>query len=245
MTRAMKFALGLIFGAALVALGAADASADHFIRLSKKHIIFGYGQLNFTNIGRADGRNEAFKLVNPIHVDQIAAVFVYQRPTLLYQTICVPEASGGMDNCPNFAGEPDDSGEVPYEPEVFLGCLVKRLTPHGAIGIDSNNAPTRNDEVSISEEGVPRFLVTIWAPVDKVDVTGLTKPRRKADGLGGRTVGSGRQTVHQVGHPGLFSLPSNDVVSGQREEAIDCVCERLAALSVSRNTFNPFGIACP
>ena len=45
-----------------------------------------------------------------------------------------------------------------------------------------------------------------------------------------------------LAHPGLFSLPSNDVVPGQREAAIQCVLDDLVRFGLPLDLFSDFGI---
>ena len=76
------------------------------------------------------------------------------------------------------------------------------------------------------------------------------KARRLADGLGGVIVGrddSDARGYHLV-HPLLFALPDDEVVSGQRDAACECICERIKLLGFAdarvNSVFAPFGIVC-
>jgi hypothetical protein len=122
-----------------------------------------------------------------------------------------------------------------HEPdtEVYLGCTIEVLTPHAAIGGDRF--------VGTSDE--PRYVESIWVPLEKVKIRYKNKTRRVriADGLGGRTsFGHGKYGF--MAHPDLFSLPSDDVVPGQRQAAIDCVQAELGSLGLSLYIFQEFGI---
>ena len=250
MTRTMQFTVGLLSSASLLALGAAGASADHFDKLGRKHTNYGVAQYNVTNVSRS--RRVGLTLMNPIHVTQLAAILMYQRPTRNRTTFCPAAAA------PCTAAEFEA-----YLPEVFLGCLVVEMTPHSAVSLHDSTSTTwldtsftdagaawpglpgtnRNSGIN----GMPRVAEVIWGPAEKVKVAGVRGLKRKADGLGGTTAGGHRTARSHTNllHPGLFSLPSNDVVAGQREDAIECVCEGLADLFADRNTFEKFGISCP
>ena len=221
-TRALKLGLALLSGAALLALGAAPLQANHFQRISPKHTLYGVSQYNY--LTTAEEPRDLLYLLNPNHVTQIAAMLFYQRPT------------------PDF---PD------VDPEVFLGCLVKKLTPNGAIGILEQEWL---DALfgGVDDDSVPPYVEVIWGPRKKVTikVDGVEKTRRLADGLGGFTVPTGGKNrggraMSGLAHPKSFSLPLNKVVAGQREVAIACICAELGALAVSGETFQPFGVKCP
>jgi hypothetical protein len=123
-------------------------------------------------------------------------------------------------------------------PEKYLTCQVRKLTPHASISITQ-------EVLFPGGENVPSYAEVIWAPADKVSPgQGNGQNRRIADGLGGFSY-AGRDIPTSVAHPGLFSLPSNDVVGGQREAAITCVCAGLAVAGLSADVFSEFGITCP
>ena len=105
---------------------------------------------------------------------------------------------------------------------------------------------------------VPAYVESIWVPLDPVEVRdntgdddddddggsgsgGGVQLTRVADGLGGLTV-FGRGAFHFLAHPDLFSLPSDDVVPGQRRAAIDCVLLVLAAQGLPSDVFSDFGV---
>ena len=126
-----------------------------------------------------------------------------------------------------------------------------RLTPHAALDLTSpavgGNFPTgtEGDFPEVPPFFPPRYAEVIWAPEDKVRVRGRGhRGTRLADGLGGRSQGAVNTTVHHLAHPSLFSLPSNDVVPGQREDAVNCVCNNLVLLGLDSHTFKDFGIRC-
>ena len=132
-----------------------------------------------------------------------------------------------------------DRGANAGTPEKYLNCVVRQLTPHASISIEEGDYFPTTDEVSTYAE-------VIWAPVAKVSPgKGNGENRRIADGLGGY-FHTGRD-LHdpRLAHPGLFSLPSNTVVAGQRENAINCVCTGLSGLALSGDVFSEFGINCP
>ena len=242
MTRTMQFTVGLLSGASLIALGAAGASADHFKRLSPKHTNYGVAQYNFAHVS-CNTCSTCVTLNNPVHVDQIAAVLMYTRPTVEFTTVC-------LDPPCTVTADYDD-----YLTEVFLGCVVVEMTPNSDLGLkgtDSTDWPTENEiwpgcpgfDLQSGTDGMPRTAEVIWAPAEKVTVAGLPSPRRRADGLGGILRGSAdeRARAHSLMHPGLFSLPPD---AGDAADAIECVCAGLGDLFADRDTFKPFGIDCP
>ncbi len=199
-----------------------DRHKSRFSRLSAAHTQYGVSQYNYGIVPREGGGPMGFlpapmKLMNPNSVTQIAAVLVYNRS--------------------------EDASEV----EEFLGCVVNRLTPHAALDLTSpvvgGNFPTGEADAFVVPPGFPpRYAEVIWAPEDKVRVRG--RGTRLADGLGGRSQGAVNTTAHHLAHPSLFSLPSNDVVLGQREAAVECVCNNLMLLELDSRTFRDFGIRC-
>jgi hypothetical protein len=196
-------------------LGANSVWADHFKRLSTKHTSYGVSQLNYANLSQDTGvPSPVFKLMNPGHVTQAAAAFVYSSAR----------------------------GDVGTDPEVYLGCSVAVVPPHGSIGI------TGDDLVTVPG-GEPLYGEVIWAPLEKVDF-GKHKGKEKdygriADGLGGSFGGARSEGESRLAHPGLFSLPSDSAFPGQRQAAIDCVCADLGTLGESPDIFSEFGIDCP
>ena len=253
MTRTLQFTIGLLSGASLIALGAPSASADHFRKINPKHPNYGVSQLNVTNVSRQ--RPVCLVLNNPNHVTQLAAVLMYQRPTADRTSFCPATTSALCTAAADFEE---------YLPEVFLGCLVVEMTPHSGVGLHDSSSTTWLD-TSFSDpgaawpgcpgndrdggEGVPRYAEVLWGPKEKVtiEVDGVEVTRRLANGLGGIAIGSAKRNAQRnnLMHPSAFALPSNDVVAGQREDAIECVCAGLADLFASGDTFRPFGTDCP
>ena len=205
-------AMGL---AALMFLGASPVSAGHFEELSVHHTNYGVAQFNYGNLAarNIDDFTPLIKLMNPVHVTQVAAVIVY-------------EAARGFR--PGTAG-------------AYSTCLVRELTPHGSLGLPEAvvNPPGRR---------VAKYAEVIWAPVDPVsdddDDDNIDDLTRLADGLGGYWEhGAGNhEGKPELALPHLFSLPSDAVVLGQRQAAIDCVLAGLAALGLSPDIFSDFGI---
>jgi len=133
--------------------------------------------------------------------------------------------------------------------EVFLGCKVRVLAPHSSTDISDADLVTAG-----VPQGRPLYTEHIWAPLGEISVRqddderhekSDRKKRRTADGLGGNAEGSSFERELRLAHPGLFSLPSNSVIPGQRETAIGCVCAELAAQSLNADIFSDFGIRCP
>ena len=209
--------------ALMVGLSAVPLAADHFKKLSTDHTSYGVAQLNYGNIPGADSSSTrpAMKLMNPVHVTQVAAVIAYEAAR----------------------------GRFPGTAEVFVTCVVRVLTPHASIGIP---------EAVFNVKDSPKYVEVIWVPMEAVSLAkGSGKSdksdksskksnntRRIADGLGGNfDSGAGnREGNSRLAHPGLFSLPSDDVVAGQRGAAINCVLDGLFDLGMDNDIFSEFGI---
>src|SRR5574341_2344249 len=200
-------------------LGATTVWADHFKPLSPNHTSYWVAQRNYGNISQSavdNGEMPAVKLMNPNHVTQAVAGLIYSS----------------------------DRGQRRQPSEVFLGCKVEVLTPHGSKDISG---------AELVAAGVPDdrplYGEYIWAPLEKVnlgrdddedDKRGDGRKRRIADGLGGRAVHRllDVEGEVQLAHPGLFSLPSDSVVSGQRQKAINCICAELVAQGLDPKVFS-------
>lgn len=220
-------------GIASFSLMISPVSAGHsFEKLSKNHLQFGVSQFLAGNV--PNSRPQNLKLMNPNHVTQVAAVLIYER----------------VKENPSF-------GPI-GEAELFLGCAVRELSPHAAVGISS-------EEVGDTEDFTALYVEVISAPATPVKrKTGKwleswneregneregkeRKGLRLADGLGIIADASGSEKSLHLIHPGLFSLPSDDVVDGQQQAAIDCVCAALDELPDDSDleVFEDFGIDCP
>jgi hypothetical protein len=158
------------------------------------------------------------KLVNPNRVTQLVSVLVYSRH--------------------KERGDSNPTG-------VFQGCLVRELIPHGAVTIDPSDVP--HDNVGgILDKPYRRYAEAIWTPVEEVVIREGQQERRTriANGLGGAFYGgSNRRSL--LAHPSRFSLPSDRVVPGQRQKAIDCICDGVIAIDPEhQDVFEEFGINC-
>jgi len=207
-------------------LGAVTVWADHFQPLSPNHTNYGVAQLNYGNISQSAFDNSempAFKLMNPNHIPQAVAGLIYSS----------------------------DRGQQRQPSEVFLGCKVDVLTPHGSTDISGAELVAAG-----VPDNRPLYGEFIWAPIEKVtlrrdddddDKKGDWKRRRIADGLGGSAVIARGEVEGEVrlAHPGLFSLPSDSVVAGQRQKAINCICAELAVQDLDPKVFSEFGVTCP
>ena len=220
---------GTLSLAPLVLLGATSAHADHFKPLSPHHTAYGVSQLGYGDLRGhdEDSLTPMARLHNPNHITQVAALIFYDAAR----------------------------GQNPGTPELFVGCHCKVLTPHASVGVSEEDVPGSGLEMS---PGRARYAEAIWSPVDPVrvrkgrgdddDDDDDRARRRIADGLGGAfNIGASDfagASIH-LAHPGLFSLPSNSVVPGQRQVAIDCLCHELARLNLNRDIFKEFGVICP
>jgi len=206
----------------LFAITADPLLAKSFAPLSANHTNYGVAQFNFGEVccaGMPVGLPTVVRLMNPVKVTQVAAVIVYESVS---------------DDSIGFFG---NAGK-------YVGCTLPKLPPHSSMGINRDQLPQNADFAG-------KYVEVIWAPVKEVTTSGRRFKRntRLADGLGGyfsnAHEGQYEGTV-QLAHPKLFSLPSDDVVPGQRQEAIDCICEGLSDLGLSGDIFSEFGIGpCP
>jgi hypothetical protein len=156
----------------------------------------------------------ALKLVNPTPVTMVATALFYER-----------EGRNGA-----IAG-------------TFLGSVVEELGPHAALQIEND---AEFDE-KINPKGVPLYVEVISVPKEPVRVWWYWKQKkyvRLADGLG--IVGGSNNIQGNIFliNPKLFSLPADDVFTGQHEAAIDSVCSELKTNGLGLNLFEEFGISC-
>ena len=118
--------------------------------------------------------------------------------------------------------------------EVFQSCVVARLTPHHSEGF----ALTTNRRV---------YIEVISSPEAKQKLPN-GQMVRLGDGMGiNGSTGDGSDPEYlRLLHPAMFSLPSNAVVAGQREAAITCICDGLAAIGAPIDVFHDhFLPPCP
>ena len=117
-------------------------------------------------------------------------------------------------------------------PAEFVTCLVPPpLTPHASV------------QYNLDFLDVSRTYVELIAVPTETHHGG-----RLRDGLGINGTAAAQSdsaTPLALLHPKLFSLPSDDDFAGQRQAAIDCICDGLDALAgVSNGVFEEFGIDC-
>lgn len=209
---------------ACVLVGTASGQSNRFNRLSLEHTDYGVSQFSYGNMPNLTGdlSKPAIKLMNPVRVPQAVAAIIYssQRGSL----------GGGTS------------------PGVFQGCTVRVLNPHDSVAVTRGEFASGGAPLDL-----PLYTEYIWSPVSKVRV-GPGRIRyghrgkrgtRLADGLGGSGSEQGGKEGITLAHPSLFSLPSNDTVPGQREAAIDCICQQTWTLGLSRDVFEEFGAMCP
>ena len=202
----------------LTVAGSAAADDRSFSRLSAHHTAMGVSQFNYGLVPRAGGgANQA-----------VPAPMKLANPGPVAQAAAVLVYSRSVNQ------------------EAFIGCVVRKVTPHGAMDLldpaIGGDFPTGDETFPVPPGLPPRYAETIWAPLHPVRIG--ERHTRIADGLGGRAYGAVHAIEHHLAHPRLFSLPSNDVVEGQREKAIACVCDGMAARDIPPRTFRPFGIRC-
>ena len=155
-SRVLTMTLGVFLGLGLLAAGATSASAKHFRACSKDHIDTGVSQYsNFLVDGDTYDGSTVF-LTNTNHVDQTAAIFVYER-----------EGNGFV-----------------VTPGTFRGCLVRSLIPHQSDPIDADDFRIAIGAPLDQSADVSVVVDVLWAPNTPVKVG--TSRKRKADGLGGR-----------------------------------------------------------
>jgi hypothetical protein len=208
---------------ALVAFmtAASVTQADHFKKLSPNHTGYGVAQLNYGNIARSElsATRPAVKIMNPNHVTQVVAIFVY-------------EAARGAN-----AGTTG----------AYVDCRVRQVTPHGSLGIPEIEFPDSGTAMYAEAIWAPVHEVTVFEDDDEHggrDDDDEAFATRFADGLGGSfaTTVFGAEGLSNLAHPELFSLPNDDASPGQRQAAIDCVLLGLASLGLDPNIFTQFGI---
>jgi len=120
--------------------------------------------------------------------------------------------------------------------EKFLSCVVLELTPHAAVYLDEDVFEAGIPMPGGFDDDGPYYSEIISAPRDG----------RLADGLGILAQDGTQQASMRAVHPRLFSLPSDTVLLGQRQTAIDCVCNGLFGLDmpvpIPSDIFSAFGI---
>ena len=219
-----------LLGVAILSLGTTPCWAGHaFKKLSSEHVSFGVSQFLAGSIPPASD-HIALKLLNPNHVTQVAAVFVYDRTK-----------RREFDDAKGTAG-------------LFRGCLLQVLVPHAALGLgptsgfpeNPSNTPTYVEVISAPETPVleatgNRFL-ELWRKKKGIK----PKTLRMADGLGIVAHGASLENIPLFRlHPGMFSLPSEDVPENKPGAATNCVCDGLSKLELDPEVFEDFGIDCP
>jgi hypothetical protein len=112
----------------------------------------------------------------------------------------------------------------------FLDYNVVRMSPHESSSIQG-----------VDSEVNQRGIDIISAP-ETPEGSSMWGYRRTADGLGIILTHS-YNTVHIFpGNPSAFTLPANDAVAGQREEAINSILCGLQDIGAPLDTFKDFGI---
>ena len=227
MTRTVKFSVGLAAGVSLLGLSAAPLMASHYQEISNHHTRWGISQLNAMDL---DTQSDMV-VYNPNHDTQLAAVLLYRRADFEYRLL--PDSAGQL-----FL---DFIDEGPAE--EWRACIVVELTPHAAIELDwpkPSDPPWPNQQ----------YVETIFAPLDPVRAPGTNnKARRLADGLGGVITAEGESDSrgYHLVNPLMFTLPE-DVGTGTRAAACECICERISLLGFTasrvNSVFAPFGIVC-
>ena len=156
-----KLALSICLILAFTAFAADDDSSDDssdgndglsvFSKLSNDHIAMGVSQFNYGLVPRANGGPQNF----------VPAPMKLANPGPVSQAAAVLVYNRGAN------------------PETFIGCVVREVTPHGAIDLLDPDPPLFGDFPQ-GEQGTfpappnfpPRYAETIWAPVKPVRVKG-------------------------------------------------------------------------
>ncbi len=223
MRRMRQWIVITVVGTAFLSLATTPCWAGHaFKRLSKNHLLFGVSQFLAGNINSREAT--PLKLFNPTPVTQVVAALFYER-----------ESEG-----------PQPGGNAAQ----FRACLVRLLTPHGALQLNLDFVATNPHN--------RHYVEVISAPVtpvkreedehdDDSDSDDDNEGLRLADGLGIR--GTATLTLFasvplSMVHPELFTLPADEVVPGQRQDAIDCLCDGLITLGLDLDVFEDFGVDC-
>lgn len=133
------------------------------------------------------------RLLNPNPQDHVAAVIVYDRSLSSTDTANIPER--------------------------FKSCVVRRLTPHAAVGVTKTEFP---DVGPVPFQSLtPAYGEIISAPVSEVYVGG--RRTRLADGLGilALSGSDGGERQFLPVHPRLFTPPQDEHPSA-RESGAPC-----------------------
>ena len=215
----------IAIGTALFTIGTTVASADQaFKKLSEHHVLYGVSQYLAGNI-TVKG-STPLKIFNPTPVAQVSAAILYERDN---------QSGDGFDNIADgVAGKYQD-------------CLVRALAPHGAVQLDLNFLPVNRGYAEIVSVPIKALGKAKSGKSGKSDKSKKSKKRRIADGLGimGTTTVTNFVSIPMsTVHPSLFSLPSDSVVPGQQQAAVDCICGAIPA-GVDSDVFQEFGISCP
>ncbi len=168
------------------------------------------------------------RLMNPTGATHMAAVIVYDR--------LHPEARDRFQIC-----EPGETSLDCLLPERFVACSVERLTPHAAMSATPCIHPVTNPGYGLYSNR-PLYTELISAPEEGVAGTGGTGV---ADGYGLIAFQGRTEMYLRALHPSLFTLPSDSVVAGQRQAAVECICSGLAELAAPLDVLSGFGVTCP
>lgn len=164
--------------------------------------------------GNLTVRDFALRLWNPTKATMISTVLVYQSTQL------------------------DDTGTPDIEPEIFLGCKPFELTAHSSIRIDTDFL---NDGINATEERTYVEILTV--PKELVQVSQFGAPTRACDGCGVRAGNATAEQIYPL-DPRTFNLPDDAPNPGQRQAAIDCLCDVAMNVIGSLQAFTNFGVAC-
>lgn len=235
------YLLGLLLSTAVALAATVLPRSSPFLPLSLNHTDFGISQ--FT-AGTLNNKSYPVHVMNPTPVNQIVGLLFYTRPKLDAVVDWTPA------DRPVIGSEWDEG----LDPEVYLGCMVLRVTPHGAFNVDEEflQKPIDLSVLSAGSSNLlwinggraifPRGDISLQGYFEAISVSeqkvraGTT---RIADGLG-VDVRSAIEADSLRLHPSLFSFPETPL---QRQAAGECLCAGARVVG-DATLWSWFGLQC-